>query len=418
MQTEVSVDRARIKVGHPWGLVFLMFVVLTVNFFDRGNLGVAAPVLTKDLQLSPWSLGVLLSGFFWTYSVCQIGTGWLVDRVEVRMAYAVALLIWSIATLATSLVSSFAGLLCMRLLLGVGESVAYPATSRILVATFPEERRGLANAFVDLGARVGPALGTFCGGLLIVKAGWRGLFLVTGLAGLLLLIPWMLYMPRIVPAADPERRQVVGWKQLLSRQAVWGTVGGLCGANYAWYFLLSWLPSYLVHGRHFSLHDMAVWGSLPYIVMTITSVIGAFAADRLIARGASPVGVRKRFLAFGLVGTALTLPLVLLPSIGWALAGLMLSCLSFGTYVSNLFALTQTLAGAEAAARWTGLQNACGNVAGIISAMVTGWLVSKTGNYQVAFLAASVACLIGASSFFFLVRERGNLFSRLPEQAL
>ena len=231
---------------------------MCISFFDRGNLAVAAPVIAPELHLSPWSLGLLLSAFFWTYSIFQIGAGWLVDRVEVRVVYAAAFLIWSFATLSTAFVSSFAGFLCMRLLLGVGESVTYPATSHILAATFPEQRRGLANSLIDLGARIGPAFGTLCGALLVLKIGWRGLFVITGIGGLIWLIPWLLWSPRFLAIEAPQKRFTVGWKSLLSRREVWGTVGGLCGANYAWYFLLSWLPSYLIHERGFSLGSMAV----------------------------------------------------------------------------------------------------------------------------------------------------------------
>jgi MFS family permease len=351
------------------------------------------------------SLGILLSAFFWTYSVFQIGSGWLVDRVEVRSAYALAFFVWSIATLSTAAVSSFGGLLCMRLVLGIGESVGYPATSHILAATFPENRRGLANSLVDLGARLGPALGTFCGAMLVVKVGWRGLFIATGIGGLLWLVPWLIWAPRVAPQRGNGGEHKVRWKTLLTRRAVWGTVGGLCGANYAWYFLLSWLPSYLTRERGLSLSSMAVWGAMPYVAMAIASLSGGVLADRWIARGAPPVPLRRGFLVCGLITTAVLFPAVLLPGIHWALAALLVACLGFGTYASNLFALTQTLAGPEAAGRWTGLQNACGNLAGIASAVFTGWLVSKTGGFTIAFLAASAACLGGAASFWFLVRE-------------
>src|SRR5665647_598135 len=114
----------------PWGLVILLFFAMAISFFDRGNLAVAAPVLTLELGLSPVALGLLLSGFFWTYAVGQLGAAWLVDRIEVRWAYAAGFLLWSLATLSTAAVSTFSALLCMRLLLGVGEAVAYPASSR------------------------------------------------------------------------------------------------------------------------------------------------------------------------------------------------------------------------------------------------------------------------------------------------
>jgi predicted MFS family arabinose efflux permease len=282
--------------------------------------------------------------------------------------------------------------------------VTYPATSHILAATVPEARRGLANSLVDLGARLGPALGTFCGALLVQRIGWRGLFVATGAGGILWLVPWLLVAPRI-NSHENRRTKVIGWKELLTRRAVWGTVGGLCGANYAWYFLLSWLPSYLVRERRLSLGSLAIWGSLPYLLMAVTSLSGGILADRQIRRGASPIRTRRGFLVAGLLATALILPATLLPSRGWALAGLLLSCLTFGVYASNLFSLTQTLAGPEAAGRWTGLQNACGNLMGILSSVVTGWLVTATGHFAIAFVAASFSCLAGAASFWFLVSE-------------
>ena len=400
---------AATRQQRSWGLVFLLAVAMIVSFFDRGNLAVSAPVLAPELGLSTWALGLLLSAFFWTYAVAQIGSGWLVDCVEVRWVYAAGFLLWSSATLATAFVGSFAGLLSMRLLLGVGESVTYPATSRILAVVIPERRRGLANSLVDLGARLGPALGTMCGALLVARLGWRGLFLIAGGAGLIWLVPWLVKAPRrLTPAPQTKQSTGPGWKQLLGRKAVWGTCGGLCGANYAWYFLLSWLPSYLVRERHFSLRSLAFWGALPYLLMAVTSMSGGILADRWISRGASPVKVRRGFLVTGLVTTAVLLPSVLLPRVEWAVAGLFLSCLAFGIYASNLFSLTQTLAGPEAAGRWTGLQNACGNLAGIVSPVVTGWIVSETGTFAAAFAAAGLACLLGAASFGFLVREQSS----------
>lgn len=389
-----------------WGILFLLVTAMTVSFFDRGNLAVAAPVLGPEIGLSTWQIGLLLSAFFWTYATTQIAAGWLVDRMEVRWVYTAGFLLWSAATLSTAAVASFSGLLCMRLLLGVGESATYPATSKILASVFPEDRRGLANSMVDLGAKLGPALGTMCGALLVAKVGWRGLFLITGSVALLWLGPWLKWAPRTLSTAGGKQHAVgPGWRQLLRRRSVWGTCGGLCGANYAWYFLLSWLPSYLVRERHFSLNSVAIWGAMPYVLMAASSVTGGVLADHWISRGASAVRVRKGFLVTGLVMTAFLLPTVLLPRIEFAVAGLLLSCCAFGVYASNVMSLTQTLAGPEAAGRWTGLQNAWGNLAGIVSPALTGWIVGRTGAFSVAFLAAGVACLLGASSFWFLVRE-------------
>jgi MFS family permease len=151
---------------------------------------------------------------------------------------------------------------------------------------------------------------------------------------------------------------------------------------------------------------MATLGSVPFILMAISSLSGGIASDYLIRQGKAPIAVRKGFLISGLVVTALLLPTVLLPGIAWSLAGLYLSSFAFGAYASNLYSLTQTLAGPQAAGRWTGIQNACGNVAGIASTVITGWLVQRTGSFAMPFVGASGACLFGALSFWFLVPEK------------
>jgi MFS family permease len=371
-----------------------------------------------DLGISADRLGLLFSAFFVTYAVLQTGVGWLCDRVDVKWVYAAAFLVWSGATLGTAMVSGFAGLLAVRLLLGVGESVTYPATSRVLALVIPEGRRGLANSLIDaFGARIGPAIGIVCGAWIVAGSGWRALFVIVGLVGLLWLIPWMAFAPRMgggrgrSPTA--ASRPTVGWRDLLRRRAFWGTCGGLMGANYAWYFLLTWLPSYLVSERGFDLRSMGILGAFPFLVMVIPSLGGGVLADRLIAGGRSPVGVRRGFLTVGLLLTAILLPLTVVARIEWGLAALYCACFTLGVYASNLFALTQSLAGPQASGLWTGLQNACGNIPGFVAPAVTGWIVYTTGRYVAAFIAAGISCLIGAACFGLLVRES----DKLPEDA-
>jgi MFS family permease len=395
---------------HPWALVGLLFTALSISFVDRNNLSVAAPILSSQLGLSPWEMGLLLSSFFWSYTAALPFFGWLVDRVDVRWVYAGGFLLWSLATMGTAAVSTFVGFLIMRLLIGFGESVTYPANSRILVTAFPENRRGLANGLTNLGSRFGPMVGTFLGALLVAKASWKGLFLITGGVGLLWLVPWMLWGPKNRPTHNPVQAasatpaNTITWGQLFRRREVWGTCGGLFGANLTWYFFLTWLPSYLVQDRGMSMSSVAVWGSLPYLFMSVSLLGGGILADRLISQGRSPVQVRKTFLVSGLLAAAALMPTVLLPRIELSLAGLLLACIAFGAYNSNLWPMTQTLAGRAAAGRWTGLQNACGNISGILSPALAGLLIGQTGTFRLAFLAASVACLAGAASFGLLIR--------------
>jgi MFS family permease len=179
-----------------WIVLALLVFSVFINYIDRGNLSTAAPLLKRELSLSPKEMGVLLSSFFWTYAAFQIVSGWLVDRFNVNWVIAGGFFLWSAATAGTGLVTGFGALLILRMILGMGESVAYPAYSKILAGNLPEYHRGLANALIDAGSKCGPALGTLLGGMLMARFGWRPFFIVLGCVSMLWLPPWFRWMPR------------------------------------------------------------------------------------------------------------------------------------------------------------------------------------------------------------------------------
>jgi MFS family permease len=185
----------RLSPALPRVLALLVVAVL-INYIDRSNLSIAAPLLKDEFRLSASQLGILLSSFFWTYTLFQIVSGWAVDRFDVNWVIAAGFLTWSLATAATALVHGFILLLMIRLILGIGESAAFPSCSKILARHCAERRRGLANALIMTGMMLGPALGTFAGGMLMARFGWRPFFLVLGLASLVWLLPWLKWMPR------------------------------------------------------------------------------------------------------------------------------------------------------------------------------------------------------------------------------
>ncbi|MBL8176508.1 MAG: MFS transporter [Bryobacterales bacterium] len=390
-------------------ILILLVASVAINYIDRGLLSVSAPLIQTQLGLSTSQLGILFSAFFWTYASVQIFAGWVVDRYPLKWVYAAGFLIWSLATAATGLTASFGQLLAARLLLGFGESVAYPATSKILVREFPESRRGFANAMVDAGSKIGPGLSTLAGGLLVTQYGWRPLFLGVGLVSLLWLIPWMLYARggQENAAHQPETAAASpSMTALLLRREAWGTYLGMFALGYVWYFLLSWLPSYLVKERGFSMSSMAMLGSVPFWGMAGATLAGGWCSDAWIRRGASPTRVRKTFLIGGLLlcGAAM-LPAVLVSDPRWCVGWLTAACLLLGLYTSNVWAVTQTLAGPVAAGRWSGIQNAIGNLGGVVSPLVTGWIVTQTGSFLLAFLAASAVLAGGAACYLFLLGE-------------
>lgn len=387
-------------------ILILLVVSVGINYIDRGLLSVSAPLIQAQLGLSPTELGVLFSAFFWTYAAMQIAAGWLVDRYPLQWVYAIGYLIWSLATAATGMVAGFGQLLGARLALGLGESVAYPATSKILVREFPESRRGFANAMVDAGAKIGPGLSTLAGGLLVSEYGWRALFLGVGIASLLWLIPWIVYTRGRHDSRTEQHVASPPMMALLRRREAWGTYLGMFALGYVWYFLLSWLPSYLVKERGFSMSSMALLGSVPFWGMAVATLAGGWVSDAWIRRGASPTRVRKTFVMGGLLlcGAAM-LPAVFVADPRWCVGWLTAACLSLGLYTSNVWAITQTLAGPAAAGRWSGIQNAIGNLGGVVSPLVTGWIVGETGSFLLAFLAASGVLVGGAACYLFLLGE-------------
>ena len=387
-----------------WGIVGLLLLSVCINYVDRGSLSVAAPILSEEFSLSPSKLGYLLSAFFWSYTAFQLVVGLLVDRHDVKWVYAGGFIVWSLAMASTGLATSFAGLLAARLCLGIGESVFLPSVSRIVVRLFPPERRGLPNALVDVGTKVGPALSIYLGGMLLQDYGWRTLFIGVGLSSLLWLLPWIWSMPADPAGWGGRHAGGLGMAEILCRRETWGTSLGMFALGYVWIFLITWLPSYLVRERNYSLQQVAVLGSLPFWGMAAASLAGGWASDLWIARGGTPTRVRKTFAVTGLLLCAgLMLPAALVADTRFAAGFLIASCVSLGIFTSNVWAITQTLAGPEAAGKWTGIQNFIGNLGGVISPIIAGLIVEQTRSFFLAFAAAAVILVLGAGCYLFLV---------------
>lgn len=394
-----------------WLILALLVISGFLNYFDRSNLSVGAIDIQRELGLDNSQLGLLLSAFFWTYALMQLlgAAGWLVDRFNVSWILAGGFFLWSGATAITGTARVFAVLFALRLLLGIGESIAYPSYSRILANSYPEHRRGFANAAIDAGTKLGPALGTLLGGILMARYGWRAFFVVLGIVSLSWLVPWLLWMPRglgVSAREDPAAISAVPGIPAILRQrsAVFSALGLFC-SNYYWYFLLTWLPPYLESARHFSKSRMAVFGSLAYFLIAASAVFSGWLSDRFIARGHTPTRIRKGFAGLGLLFSAIIAGVPLISHPDAAMALLMAACLAYGLFSSNLFAITQTLAGPHAAGKWTSLQNGFGNLAGVAAPWFTGWVVDRTGHFSLAFVTAAAVALCGAVFFVFGIGE-------------
>jgi MFS transporter, ACS family, D-galactonate transporter len=389
--------------GSKWRVLILLGLSVFISYIDRSNLSIAAPMLKDQLNLSASQLGILLSSFFWTYASLQLVSGWLVDRLNVNWVFAGGFFLWSVATIGIGLVHGFALLLTFRLLLGVGESAAYPSYSKIIALHYREEHRGIANSVVSSGLALGPGFGMLAGGILIVRFGWRAFFIVLGLFSLFWLIPWITWMPDAKSAIHVEKTAAPSFAALLRQRSAWGTCIGMFGHNYVNYFLLTWLPFYLVRERHFSMYSMAKIGGAAYIIGACLGVTTGWASDRIIRAGATPTRVRKAIVAGGLGGAGILLLLCAVSTPVLSMVFLMLGIGFQNMSSSNIWAITQTLAGPYASGRWTGLQNFVGNLSGIAAPALTGFVLERTGHFYWPFAILSLVAVIGSLSWLFLV---------------
>jgi predicted MFS family arabinose efflux permease len=388
-----------------WRVLALLVVCVLINYLDRNNLGVAASNLKRDLEITEGQLGLLLSGFFWTYAFCQLLAGWVLDRFDVYRVLGAGFFLMSLSTALTSLVEGYVPLFVLRLVVGVGAAVAFPAFSKILASDYREAQRGKANSFIDLGTKVATPIGLMFGGWVLVRWNWRVLFVILGVGAMAWLPLWFRWRPRVhvgaAKAAAPARPPAM--LELLGQRSVWGSFFGLYCLNSAWYFLITWFPYYLVRERHFSIERMAVLGSLPFWLLAVSTTLSGWTADHWIARGGSPTLVRKTFLVTGMLMCTLLLPAAMVSDDRISIALFTLACFTFGMTTSNHWGVTQTLAGPAAAGKWTGMQNAFGNVAGITMPWITGVIVGQTKSFYWAFVLVAVMVTLGAASYAFLV---------------
>ena len=363
--------------------MLLLAAVLFINYVDRGALPTAAHHIQEDLHLTFTQLGMLGSAFFWTYALAQIPMGWLAERYGAQRVLAAGLAVWALATLLVGVVAGFVLLFTLRLLLGIGESVGFPCTSKILASTVPRQSLATANGIIAFAYLMGPGVGTLIGGMLMMQFGWRATFVIFGAASLVWLWPWS--RVRIQHSAQEDlATQVATTAMILRQRALWGTGLGHFSSNYTFYFMLSWLPLYLVHERGFSDLEMTRFTSAAYLVNAVFAFGGGWALDRYIARGGSTNRGYKTMLGASQVVYIICMLCVALAPRPAALAAIFVYQAVCGLQSPGVFAVSQIIAGPAAAGRWVGIQNTIGNLAGVVALPLTGFVVDWTGHFTLA----------------------------------
>jgi MFS family permease len=409
-----NVAPSTISSAKRWTVITLLCVGYIVAYFDRVNLSAAlADIDFKAFfNLTDIDRGTLGSAFFWSYAVLQIPAGWFVDRYGVKWPYAGGFFVWSILSAFTAFATSLRELIMLRVLLGVGESMITPAGMRWIRLNCAENQRGLFIGLYMAAAKAGPALGGLVAALLLNNYGWRAMFLIMGLGGLLWLIPWVVLVKNDDRQIEEDNRRAspatadIPFKRILFSPVILGTIIGTFCYQYFVYFSMTWLPAYLKERRGLDLTNMGLFTFFSFIGMAIVATAAGYAADRLIDRGHDPVRVRKAFIIAGFLTASTEVIGGLSDSQNVALFFAVFSLSGLGLMTANYWALTQTLLPGAAIGRIVGVQNCAANLPGIVAPMLTGWLKETTGRYDAPMIAIFFFLLLGIAAYVTLVREK------------
>ncbi len=412
------------RPGHlRWGIGVLLGIGILINYFDRINLSIAAPALSKEFSLGPAQLGLLFGAFFWSYALLQIPGGMLLDRLGVKTIGRWGAFLWSVASGVIAFSTNLTHLFGARTLLGVAETPAFPVSSKATSYWFPRTERGLATAMFDAAAKFSNVIGVPLLAFFIVSFGWRWGFGMTAVLSFLYFLAfyWIYRDPsRHAWLGDAERTYIrEGGAQpegvsaagtgptlgyLLTKAKVWGLTLGFAAYGYSFYLFLTWLPDYLVKTMHMSILRSAGYTAIPWAVATITDLVaGGWLVDYLVRRGGKETAVRKTILIVGMLfglavfGAARTTnPNVAIVWISIALGGLAASA-PVGWSLPGLVAPKGSVGTVG------GIMNFVNNLMGFVAPGVTGFIVGATNSFGNAFIAAGAVLIVGIICYVFLL---------------
>ena len=429
----MTAGRARPHTNLRWWIGLLLGFGILINYFDRVNLSVAHPSLTKDFGINDIEFGYLLSGFAWTYAILQIPVGVFLDRYGVIVIGRVGAFLWGIACFITAAASGFWHIFASRLILGVAETPAFPVSSKATGYWFPLNERGLATSLFDAAAKFSNVIGVPIVAAIAFFWGWRAMFVVTGVFSLIYFAMFYIFYQN--PSqdkrlGDEERRYIVeGGAQpegvaassggatlgyLLSQAKVWGLTIGFAAYGYSFYLFLTWLPTYLVKTQHWDILKSGLYTAIPWGVATITDlVIGGWLVDYLINKGYESTRVRKFLIVLGmLLGLAIAGATTTKdPNIAIIWISIALGGLAFSAPIG--WSIPAIIAPKGSVGTVGGIMNFFNNVMGIAAPIVTGYIVGETQSFTNAFLTAAVVLIIGTLSYIFLLGK----IEPIPEPA-
>ena len=386
------------------GLVLLLGLAVLLNYVDRGAIAIAAPLLKPELGLSATEFGLAVSAFFWVYAPIQYFVGWACDRWCVYRLLAAGIALWAVSTMLMGLAGGLASLVVLRLLLGLGESITFPGASKVIARHVAPEQRGIANSAIAIGIALGPVVGTLAGGLIVASYGWRPMFVIFGGLTLFWIIPWLKAVRRLPSFSTPGSEARVSVAKLIRQRALWAMgIGHFCG-TYSLYFVVTWLPLYLVQSRGLTIQHMTYLATLGFLAQAVSAFLLGWSSDHWTRSGRDEATYRRWTMVAGaVVSTVGILGLMEARSSETIALWLMVVGAAAATGGVNLYAIAQMFAGPRASGSFIGIQNATGNLSGIIGPVITGMIIDATGSYDNAFLLTAAILVFSAFWWWFAV---------------
>ena len=418
-----------------WRIACLLGFGVLVNFFDRINLSVAHSALQVDFGISIRMYGYLLSAYMWTYAICQIPVGVLLDRIGVKKIGRLGAFIWSMGSFAAAASTGLWTLFPARFLLGIGEAPTFPANSKAIGYWFPNRERSLSTAIFDAAAKFANAIGVPIVGLLLLHFGWRWSFFATGCASFsYFLLFWFVYRnpsedPKLTPAerryiveggAQPEDAKASGGQgaslgYLLTKRKVIGLSLGFAAYNYTFYLLLTWLPTYLSIAMHIDLLHSVMYTSVPWMIATVTDLaIGGLLVDTLLKRGWNGSSVRQVVLVVGMMFGVGIFGVAGAHTPQQAVFWISVSLAGLAAAAPVAWSIPSLIAPRESVGRVGGIINFFSQLAAITAPIFTGYVVSLTHSFKGAFVVAAVFLVIGIVGYVFLLGR----IEPIPEPSL
>jgi MFS family permease len=410
--------------GRRFFIVIFLFFNVIINFVDRVNLSIAAPVIAKQFQWDSATMGWIFSAYLWTYTICLIPAGWLVDRKGTRLISSLSIVVWSASAMLTGTVTNFTNMIAVRLGLGVGESAAMPACNKVIRQWFPSGERGFATAIFHSGVFVSVVIANPFVAWLVLHSGWRWSFVIVGAFGFIWLFVWLRWFELPEKCSwlpDHERELILRNRDypadvahsnlwavtgiLLRQKTMWGLALTEGCVNYMNYLFLSWLPSYLMHDRGMNLMQAGLYGTVPYIVGVVLELFFGRLSDRILTPERLKKGGRRNQVILFLILSSVIL-LISMVHTKWAILALISVALSFNTTtVTFVYSLTNDLVeDPQIAGAAFGVLLVGGNLFGMAAPVVTGYLVKATGSFTSAFELSGLVALAGAAMAYWWTR--------------